>query len=119
MGLLIGLSGVVAVVVAGMVGFFALAGGGRRARTVVAVVGLLCLGAFVLWGLGADDGQPWAVWLGRRSGGNTDEVTDGPVGALLGRTLLNAVGVGLLLSWALVTVAAAWRRPDAKRPRGR
>ena len=113
MGFLIGMTGVVVMILSALAGFLVCAGSRGRGRLVVAGVGAVCLAAFIAWGVVSEDGQPWAVWMSKRGAGNTDEVTDGPLTGLVFRTLLNAVGVGLLLSWALVA-GVDWRRRRAK-----
>jgi len=66
----------------------------------------------VVWSALSEDGQPWAVWMSKRGAGNTDDVTDGPLTGLIFRTLLNAAGFGLLLSWALVVGVERRRKTD-------
>ena len=112
MGFMIGLAGVVVLVLASLGGFLVSAGSRSSRRAVVAVLGAVCVVVFLVWGGLSEDGQPWAVWMSKRGAGNTDEVTDGPLTGLIFRTLLNAAGFGLLLSWALVVGVERRRKTD-------
>lgn len=103
-GIAIVLVGAFVLVIAGIVGLFATAGGSRGVGLGALGVALAMLGLYVALGLSADDGQPWAVYGGKYGG--SDELPDAgrPLAGLWLRSMLLQAGLGLLLGWLLVTL---------------
>lgn len=102
-GVAIVLVGAFVLVIAGIVGLFATAGGSRGFRLGTLVIALGLLGLFITLGLSADDGQPWAVYGGRAGGSETPD-SGGPLLGLWLRSMLVYAGTGLLMGWLLVTL---------------
>lgn len=98
------LVGAFVLVLGGAVGFFGALARSARWRWGVFLVGVGLLA--VVWVLASarSDGQPAVVFGGRHGG--SDELADaeGALGGLWLRSMLNQLGLGIVLAWLLVTL---------------